>query len=628
MEEGRRWLQSRLRRYPETQRRRRVVEAARKEGNDEVLRELIGEVLPSDWADRELVPRCLSWLQDRKNSRRATALRSLWQYVQFTHFDRPVPKSWVPHYSQQSKFEPTTHNVFEIAEDKDTVPLLLSSLRQSLLRQSSSQQEDNSTTKTNEKRKKKSSSSLERVAVPSLYEKKNKQKEKKVAIANDEDRLMSVLEEKLLALTLLAALSVAFSVETALDVADMFLPIVEKLVLGLESDGASVGAHHTEKEKSEKKSRKKNEADALLRCAALELYTELLYFQHCHSPSSSRHSHPIYLPRNRQNGPLAQAERSRAVANGLAAWDKFYEEAIRLVGMVLRDECCSVRRTAVSMLAFWISVFPTALVHSFFNDFFEELVELLEDQDLFVRTEAGQALATLLLLNLDEEDDDPNSKKEAAEEEEEEEEEREEHYYEVGSFALLQVEEKVKELCWQRDFKFDRKGNGLQFKTFKRLREVVKHCRQLEEDREEALRNDRSDRPHGFSISSLTQAALQLKTKTENGAEYEDKEDEEEEEEVGEEEEEEEKHTQQAEDIQLAEQRNLAEMFFGELRVPLTNMAYLRLQKHWHGMLALRHGDKVEWKVRWWRGIVQLQTLSRIIGPSFGHSITVSFAVS
>ncbi|KAL6071228.1 hypothetical protein QOT17_25630 [Balamuthia mandrillaris] len=535
----------------------------------------------------------------RKNSRRAAALRSLWQYVQFTCVEQTHRKAWAPsHLVHTPSFAAASNNVFNLAEAKDTVPLLLAALHQSLLRQGSSSS-SSPHDKANKKKASSSSSSSDRVTVPLFETTKKKHqrqlKDKKVNIANDEDRLMSVLEEKLLALSLLAALSVAFSVETALDVVDTFLPVVAQLALTEASqDELAVGG-------KERKNQTKDEvqASALLRCAAVELHTELLYLQLLHLPSSFPHGHTIH-PRNRKNGPLEQAERFRRATSRMVTWDQLYEEAVKLIRLLLHDECCSVRRTAVSMLAFWISVFPTALVHSFFNDFFEELVELLEDQDLFVRTEAGQALATLLLLNLDEEDDDPNSKKEAAaEEEEEEEEEREEHYYEVGSFALLQVEEKVKELCWQRDFKFDRKGNGLQFKTFKRLREVVKHCRQLEEDREEALRNDRAQ---------LTRQQQTQRPDEEN---------------EGEDEQEPRKVEEQA--ALCEEERTPAELFFRELRVPLTDTAYLRLQKQWHGVLALRCGDKVEWKVRWWRGIVQLQTLSRIIGPSLAHSITVSF---
>ncbi|KAL6045046.1 hypothetical protein QOT17_022977 [Balamuthia mandrillaris] len=554
MDECRRWLRKHYAKQAEVKRRRRAVNKRVKNGQHLVSRDLYGELLPQDWRSSELVPRCLEWLQEGRNSRRGAALRSLWLLVEVCSDQAPTQRFWsLPRHGSYG-YMADLENVFHLAGE-DTLSSVLLYLCKALLEpnvvEEPRKDEDEVIGQKrycigSKARPARRHARLPPVALDRLdpyyrryhwqrlrskadeTKKKRKinEKEKIRKTAAHDDCLVTPVEEKMLVLTLLAALVVSCSVELALNIADQVLPVVTQLALGL--DG--------------KESNKRKEVS--LRCAAMELETELRFIQYLHV----KHHSP--------------------------AWDDD-GDVTKLPASLLKDSLPVVRSTATHLLGFWIAILPAELINNCVHHHYDNIARLLDDENIHVRVQAGHALAILLVSNLEAKEDGTEKGKS--------------RLRSISSYELRELEQTVKVLSWRQDFKFDKRSNKQQLKTFRKLRNVVSYCQQIEEQQETM---DQSKKKQG-----------------------------------GEEEEEEEE--QMDRDCQLRMLGTVVERnainpcdFFPEFSMTLGSEAFFNLQRRWHGVLGTVRGDRVEWHVHSWRRVVQLRMLQQIIGPSFSSSIT------
>ncbi|KAL6078743.1 hypothetical protein QOT17_001379 [Balamuthia mandrillaris] len=254
------------------------------------------------------------------------------------------------------------------------------------------------------------------------------------------------------------------------------------------------------------------------------------------------------------------------------AWDDD-GDVTKLPASLLKDSLPVVRSTATHLLGFWIAILPAELINNCVHHHYDNIARLLEDENILVRVQAGHTLAILLVSNLEAKEGGTEMEKSSLRG--------------IGSCELRELEETVKVLSWQQDFKFDKRSNKQQLKTFRKLRNVVSYCQQIEEQQETMGQSKKKQ---------------------------------------GEEEEEEE---QMDRDCQLRMLGTVVERnainprdFFSEFSITLGSEAFFNLQSRWHGVLGTVRRDKVEWHVHSWRSVVQLRTLQQIIGPSFSSSIT------
>ncbi|KAL6044642.1 hypothetical protein QOT17_023238 [Balamuthia mandrillaris] len=601
--------------YNEDQRRQRRQQL---QTEVELHREQRQLMLPQDWRTRSSEAR-LAWLQEKGQTvKKTSALRSLWSYVHQHSF--PQTNASFAAWQQQQQDNAFDFFIAEVeagavtgaASPSSTASSLLPILGDSLKEGTTSlwhhvkEGEGDENDKTNKLARKRASSKYQHRQ--NKHKQKDGNNDKSEATAATE--AMSPLEEKLMTVSLLAPLVLAFSVDDALHAADEVMPFLASLLLHSKGD-ENDGTWTEEKEKGQaketcKKQRRRvitrqNAKQAAFRSAVLELHAELQFVLYMHDKRVSRSTNGL--------SPFHEAETDNPHDEAhQRKQQELFDELVDFYTPFMQDEESLVRIAATRVITFFISLFSADMVHNCFHEFFHRYMDLLEDVHLKVRVEAADGLAVLLLLN-EEEAEDKN-------------------YYEVGSHQLLELEEKVKELCWKRDFAFDKQSNSLQFKTFKRLRTLVEQCRKKEEQLERTAQSQNAKH-----LSPLPDLEAELSTAHHSCSNDVIKVDcksegEEEEAEVysecddancyygGEEEEE----------FEIEEEED---EFFNELRLHLGRREFYGLQQKSFAVLDTVPVDSgIEWHVRNWRTIVQLKTLRSIVGPSFTQCFGVRFCCS